>query len=285
MVVADYLRRLDAERGLSAHTIAAYRADLAQFIARCEEHGITTIGAVDRRAVRRHIAALSHAGYAKRSVARKAAAVRSFLADAARRGHISANPASGVPTPKRPSSVPKAMPRNSLGAALDGLLGEDPVSLRDRALLELIYGTGLRVSEVASLTVGHISGNRFLTVVGKGRKERAVPVGRMAKAALDDYLARGRPALASIDSGGWLFLGVRGARLDVRQMRRVVRQRVGTFPHALRHSYATHLLENGADLRSVQELLGHAELATTQLYTSITRDHLEKAYERSHPRA
>lgn len=283
--VDDYLGRIEAERGLSPHTVAAYRSDLTQFVARCEEAGVNTIDAVDRRAVRRFIAALSNEGYAKRSVARKAAAVRSFLADGARRGHIVANPAAGVPTPKRPSNVPKAMSRVSLAAALDRLLGEDPVSLRDRALLELIYGTGLRVSEVASLHVGDVSAGRFITVVGKGSKERAVPVGSEARRTVARYLNSGRSLIATADSGGWLFLGVRGSRMDVREMRRVVRNRIGTFPHALRHSYATHLLENGADLRSVQELLGHAELATTQIYTSITRDHLEKAYERSHPRA
>jgi len=283
--VDAYLRRIAVERGLSPHTVAGYRTDLAQFVARCEESGIATVGAVDRKAVRRFIAALSNEGYAKRSIARKAAAVRSFLGDAARRGHIGANPAAGVPTPKRPRSLPKAMSRASLGAALDGVLGDDPASLRDRALLELIYGTGLRVSEAASLHVTDVGAEPFIRVLGKGSKERAVPIGREARGAIDRYLDRGRPRIATADSGGWLFLGMRGTRMDVREMRRAVRARVGTFPHALRHSYATHLLENGADLRSVQELLGHVELATTQIYTSVTRDHLEKAYERSHPRA
>ena len=284
-VISAYLHRLEVERGLSPHTVSAYRSDLSQFTAFCDDRGVTDIAVIDRTTVRRYLAHLTALGYAKRSISRKSAAVRSFLEDGARRGIIPANPAAGVAGPRRPSTVPRAMPRGTIGSALDDLVGTDPVGLRDRALIEFIYGTGLRISEVAALGVGDIRPDPFLTVLGKGRKERAVPLGRQARGAVERYLAKGRPALASADAGDALFVGVRGGPLNPREMRRIVRRRLGTFPHALRHSYATHLLEGGADLRSVQELLGHTELATTQIYTSVTREHLKKAYERSHPRA
>lgn len=284
--IAAYLRRLEDERGYAPQTIRAYRTDLAQFAAQAAEAGVTTIDDIDRRTVRRFIAALSQRGMAKRSVARKTAAVRAFLDDAARRGDLPANPAAGVPSPRRPSTLPKAMGKAALGARLDAAFGDSPADLRDRALIELIYGTGLRVSEVVSLRVGDATSSRaFIRVTGKGGKERSVPLGGAAAAAVDDYVRTARHALATSDSGDVLFLGVRGGPLDSREVRRITKRRIGTFPHALRHSYATHLLEEGADLRSVQELLGHSELATTQIYTSVTRDHLKSTYERSHPRA
>ena len=283
--VAGYLGRLEIERGLSAHTVAAYRRDLAQFFGFCTRLEITDLAEVNRRTVRRFMAHLATRGYARRSVARKVSAVRAFFADAARRGAVVANPAAGVPQPKRPQTLPKAIPSASLGRLLDALDGNEPVDLRDRAALELMYATGLRVSELASLRVGDVSDSDFLTVTGKGAKDRAVPLSRVARTAVHTYLQRGRPKLATAQAGDALWVGVRGGALDARGLRRVVKTRLGTFPHALRHSFATHLLEGGADLRAVQELLGHVELATTQLYTSVTRQHLKATYERSHPRA
>lgn len=283
--VAEYLVRLDTERGLSPNTIAAYRRDLGQFTVMCHRLGIERIEDVDRRAVRRFLAQLTTLRYASRSIARKASAVRSFLEDAARRGAIPSNPASGVPQPKRPGTLPKSIPASSLERFLDDLDGSDPVDLRDRAVLEVLYGTGLRVSELAAMTLGDIDDVTFLRVRGKGDKERSVPIGDQAARATARYIRQGRPALVGPKSGDALWVGVRGGRLDQRGIRRIVRGRLGTFPHALRHSYATHLLEGGADLRSVQDLLGHSDLATTQIYTAVTREHLKKTYERSHPRA
>ncbi len=283
--VDAYLVRLDAERGLASNTIDAYRRDLGQFAALCDRLGIDCLGDIDRRTVRRFLAQLATLHYSRRSVARKASAVRSFLADAARRGAISANPASGVPQPKRPGTLPKSVPAGTLNRFLDNLDGTDPVDLRDRALLEVLYGTGLRVSEFAAMTVRDVEVATFLRVRGKGDKDRAVPIGEQAARTTRRYLETGRPALAGPGSGDALWLGVRGGPLGPRGVRRVVRDRLGTHPHALRHSYATHLLEGGADLRSVQDLLGHTELATTQIYTEITREHLRNTYERSHPRA
>jgi integrase/recombinase XerC len=151
-------------------------------------------------------------------------------------------------------------------------------------VLDALYSTGLRISELASLTVGDIGGD-MITVVGKGRKTRRVPVGRPAQESLRRYVEEGRPRLVSSEAGRWLWVGLRGGRLDTRGLRRVVKNRMATFPHALRHSFATHLLEGGADLRVVQDLLGHTDLATTQIYTAVTRQHLRGTYDRSHPRA
>jgi site-specific recombinase XerD len=283
--IAAYLDRLAHERGLSSHTVDAYRRDLSQFATFCERRRIERLNEIDRRTVRRFLAHLSTRGYAARSIARKASAVRSFLDDAVRRGLIAANPAAGVPQPKRPATLPKAVPKATLGRYLDDLVGTEPVDRRDRAILELLYGTGLRVSELAGLRVADVEGREFLTVTGKGRKQRVVPIGAKARDALDAYVTGGRDRLRGDAARDTLFVGVRGGPLGERGIRRVVRARLGTFPHSLRHSFATHLLEGGADLRSVQDLLGHADLATTQIYTAVTREHLRETYQRSHPRA
>jgi site-specific recombinase XerD len=283
--IASYLARLEVERGLSAHTVSAYRCDLGQFAAFCDRLGLESVAQVDRRVVRRFVAQLTTRGLAPRSSARKLSAVRSFLEDGVRRGLLRANPARGVPQPKRPRTLPRALPSAALGRALDAIDGTDPLDLRDRALLEALYSTGLRVSEVASLDLADVATGDFIRVTGKGGLDRVVPLGGRARRAIERYVRDGRPQLGSLDSGSALWVGARGGPLDTRGIRRVVAKRLGTFPHALRHSFATHLLENGADLRTVQELLGHAELGTTQIYTSVSRTHLRKTYDRSHPRA
>jgi site-specific recombinase XerD len=281
--VGDYLMRLSSQRNLSAHTIDAYRRDLSQFLAFCDRAGVTQVSAVDRSLVRRFLAYLDTRGYARRSVARKASSVRAFFTDQARRGLVDVNPSNQLGRLRRPRTLPHSLPERSVREILDGLDGRDPVALRDRALLEVLYGTGVRVAEAAALRVDDVRGVEFVRVVGKGSKERAVPLGRPAREALDRYLERGRGHLhPSSDS---LWVGVRGGPLGVRGIRRAVRRRAATFPHAFRHSFATHLLEGGADLRVVQELLGHVELGTTQTYTAITREHLKATYDRSHPRA
>jgi len=283
--VESYLHRCRVERGLSPHTLDAYRRDLGGFVVFADRFGATRLDEVDRRLFRRFVASLSTRSYAPRTIARKASAVRAFLEDRSRSGAISANPATGVPQPKLPQSLPKSVPSRSLSEMLDRIDGDSPVDIRDRAILETLYGTGLRVSELASLNVRDVSRTEFIRVTGKGNKDRSIPVPGAARRALDRYLTMGRPGLAAPNHGEALWLGVRGGRMDARSIRRVVHTRIGSFPHALRHSFATHLLENGADLRSVQDLLGHTELATTQLYTSVTRNHMTETYERSHPRA
>jgi integrase/recombinase XerC len=281
--VDDYLLRLASQRHLSSHTIDAYRRDLSQFMAFCSRSGTGAIVDIDRGLVRRFLAYLDTRGYARRSVARKASAVRAFFTDQTRRGLLEVNPAERLGTLRRPKTLPHALPVRTVREILDGLSGDDPVTLRDRALLEVLYATGLRVAEAAALQVEDVVGVEFLRVVGKGDKERAVPLGVPARQAVHSYLARGRPRLSPATDALWV--GVRGGPLGVRGIRRAVRARSGTFPHAFRHSFATHLLEGGADLRAVQELLGHVELGTTQTYTAITREHLKATYERSHPRA
>lgn len=283
--VGDYLERARIERGLSPHTLDAYRRDLDSFATFAGRLDIEDLVDVDRRVVRKFLANLSTRGYAPRSLNRKASSVRTFLNDAASRGIIPANPAATIPLPKRPRSLPRSIPSRALSTALDGIDGTDPIGLRDRAILETLYGAGLRVSELASLTVSDVEGRRFLTVMGKGSKERSIPLTGAAARSIAAYLERGRPVLAGPEAGRSLWVGARGRPLDPRGIRRIVRARIGSFPHALRHSYATHLLENGADLRSVQDLLGHSELATTQIYTAVTRRHMTETYERSHPRA
>ena len=283
--VESYLDRLALERQLSPNTISAYRRDLRAFFAFADELGLDAIASVDRRVARRYVADLSERGMAGRSIARKASVVRSFYADAVRRSIVAVNPADGISVPRLTHTLPRVIPSATLSAALDQLGDGDPVTLRDRAILELLYGCGLRVNELAGLEQSDVAGRSFIRVDGKGGKQRDVPVGEPARRALAAYLETGRDQLAGPAADDSLWIGVRGAALDARGIRRVVAARLGTFPHALRHSFATHLLEGGADLRAVQELLGHNELATTQIYTAVTKDHLKATYERSHPRA
>ncbi len=283
--VSAYLERKASQGAASQHTVDAYRRDLAQFLAFADRAQIQDLAAVDRRLVRRYLAYLDTLGYARRSVARKASAVRAFFADLTRRGDLSLNPAEQVARPKLPKTLPSALSQRAIRGVLDSLDGEDPLEVRDRAILEVLYSSGLRVAELAALQASDVEGRDLIRVVGKGNRQRVVPLGHPAMQAVTRYLSAARLELLAGRHGEMLWIGARGGPLDARGIRRVVRRRAGTFPHAFRHSFATHLLEGGADLRSVQELLGHIELATTQIYTSITRDHLKATYERSHPRA
>ncbi len=282
--VNDFLARMRDQRELSPHTIDAYRRDLAQFFAYCDGDGLRSLTDVERQHARRYLAFLAAAGYSKRSMTRKASAVRSFYNDAGRRGATVTNPFEGVSRPRLDRALPHALPTRTVVHAIESIDAGTPEDLRDRALVDTLYSTGLRIAEMASLTVDDMGGDT-VTVVGKGRKTRRVPIGRPAQEAVRRYLQEGRPKLAGSEAGTSLWVGIRGGRLDSRGIRRVVQKRVATFPHALRHSFATHLLEGGADLRTVQDLLGHTDLATTQIYTAVTRQHLRGTYDRSHPRA
>ena len=279
-----YLGRLHDQRGLSDHTIDAYRRDLSQFFDYCDRGGQRGIGAPDRRTARRYLAFLDTLGYSRATISRKASSIRAFYGDAATHGLVSANPFDGVSTPKLDRPLPHAIPARSMAAAIESIDTGDPIGLRDRAIVETLYATGLRVSELASLTTGDATGD-LVRVRGKGGKMRTVPLGRPAQHSLDRYLRSGRPRLAGEAAGSALWIGSRGGPMTPRSLRRAVTRHVATFPHALRHSFATHLLEGGADLRTVQDLLGHADLATTQIYTAVTRKHLRGMYDQSHPRA
>ncbi len=283
--VDGYLRRLADERGLSPNTIEAYRRDLSQFLDFCRHQGVTGLGLIDRQTVRAFLAELDALRYARTSTARKGSAIRAFLDDSVRRGLLASNPAAGVARPKTPKPLPHALSARQVQAAIESIDGTGALDLRDRALLEVLYSTGVRVAELAAMTVKSVRGASAVVVRGKGSRDRSVPIGGPAMAAVERWCALGRPQLVTVEAGDALWIGRRGGSMDARSIRRVVRGRVGTFPHALRHSFATHLLEGGADLRSVQELLGHVALGTTQTYTSVTRDHLKATYDRSHPRA
>ena len=282
--VGKYLARLRDQRGLSPNTIDAYRRDLAQFFDYCDRSDVKTIKGVERRGARRYLAYLDKLGYSKTTTTRKASSVRAFYSDAVLRGVAPVNPFDGVSTPKLDKPLPHALSSPSMAAAIDGIDTSEPLGLRDRAILETLYATGLRVSELASLSERDVSGDTVV-VLGKGSKVRMVPLGRPAQRAIDWYLTDGRPHLVTDVSGHHLWLGARGGPMGPRSLRRVVSKHVATFPHAVRHSFATHLLEGGADLRTVQDLLGHTDLATTQIYTAVTRKHLRGMYDQSHPRA
>jgi integrase/recombinase XerC len=282
--IESYLDRLVSQRNLAGHTIEAYRRDLAQFSAYCSELGHESWEAIDRATVRRFLATLDAGGYARTTIARKASAVRSYFEDSVRRGDLASNPMSRVARPKLPERLPRSMSSKVVTAVLDSIPRDSPLDLRDRAMLELLYGTGIRVSELASLRTSDLDSD-LLTVTGKGSRTRAIPVGRPARAAVLAWLKEGRSQLASAEAGDALWIGAKGRPLDPRGIRRAVRQRAATFPHAFRHTFATHMLEGGADLRAVQEILGHRDLATTQIYTAVSPHHLKTTYDYSHPRA
>ncbi|MGQ0847698.1 MAG: tyrosine recombinase [Actinomycetota bacterium] len=279
-----YLDRLKSQRQLSSHTIDAYRSDLSQFFEFSQRCGVAGLSGIDRLLIRRYLAHLDTRGYARRSIVRKASSISAFFGAALRRGEVSSDPSSRIGRPKSPERLPRTVPDRQLNALLDALPTETAIDLRDRAILELLYGTGLRVSELVAMRVADLDGD-LLRVVGKGERGRAVPVGNPARRAVRAWLEEGRPQLVGADVADWIWIGIRGGRLDGRGVRRAVRARATTFPHALRHSFATHLLERGADLRAVQELLGHRDLATTQIYTAVSRQHLRATYDHSHPRA
>jgi len=281
-----YLERVRVHRDLSPHSVGAYDRDLRQFFAFADSRGVTDIGDVDRATMRAYLGHLHDAAYARRSIARKASSVRAYFRDATKRGTLAIDPTAGVAQPKLDRPLPKALTQRQMAAALDGVTGVEPVDIRDRAMLEILYATGVRVSELVELQVRDVgAGQTTITVTGKGRKDRLVPIGTQARHWLDRYLLEGRGRLTGDRTSDALWIGGRGSDMDARTIRRVVRRRTGTFPHAFRHSFATHLLEGGADLRSVQQLLGHVELATTQIYTAVTRHHLRETYDRTHPRA
>lgn len=288
-VTRGFLRAAEVQRALSPHTLAAYRSDLARFIEWAGRDGTTDVSQVDRLVVRRYVAWLGELRLSRRSIARKLSSLRSLLAWCVKRGLIASNPAKAVPAPKPDKSLPKVLKRKDAAALCELPPGDDPIGVRDRAMLELLYGCGLRVAELCSLDVDDVErGEDSLRVTGKGNKTRLLPLGGPALEAVSNYLTEARPDLSTGRDGGALFLNTRGARIGPRSVRSMLDRYLGPHrlsPHGLRHSFATHLLDGGADLRSVQELLGHESLATTQIYTHVSTERLRSAYEQSHPRA
>ncbi len=295
-VVVDYLAHVRAERGLSANTVAAYRRDLARYEAFLAARGIGELAEVTPVEITEFVRSL---GQAPSSVARHVVSVRNLHAFAADEGVAPSNPAAEVSPPKIPQRLPKALTVDAVARILDAPDRRDVVGLRDAALLELLYATGARVSEVCDLDVDEArvaldNPDAGLRLRGKGGKERIVPLGSYAARALDDYLVRSRPALAAKGSrfDHALLLNQQGRRLGRQSAWALIRRAAaaagvteGVSPHSLRHSFATHLLDGGADLRVVQELLGHASVATTQIYTLVTIEHLREVHAAAHPRA
>lgn len=315
-LLVEYRTWLVVERGLAPNSIAAYLRDVGDYVAALRRAGIHAPDAVDERMVERYAARLRTARdddgaprYAAASIARKLVAVRSLHRFAADEGFAPTDPTEAVRAGRVPAGLPKAMSEAEVTALLDAAGGDDPVGLRDRAVLELLYASGLRISELVGLDRGDLDfGRGLVRVLGKGSKERVVPVGRVARTALEAYLERGRPVLERPERahgparsarvarrapiGDAVFLNTRGDRLSRQSCWAVVRataRRAGLgdrlSPHTLRHSCATHLLEHGADIRVVQELLGHASLSTTQVYTKVSGTALRRVYDAAHPRA
>jgi integrase/recombinase XerD len=298
--VERYLDHLTVERGLSENTLEAYRRDLRRYVGFLEHRDVRSLRDVDERTIRSFVASLSAsthgpeaASYRATSVARTLSAVRSFHRFLLREGVTERDPAAGVAQPRLPRSLPRPLPVDDVRRLLEAPEEGSPTGVRDRAILELLYGSGLRISELTGMDVDDLDLEEgSLRVLGKGGKEREVPLGSFAHDALDAYLTRGRPALATGVSRGALFLNARGGRLSRQSCARLLGRYVRLAGidrrvtlHTLRHSFATHLLEGGADVRVVQELLGHASVATTQIYTLVTARHLREVYEESHPRA
>jgi integrase/recombinase XerC len=292
--LAGYEDHLRTQRDLSDHTVRGYVTDAVWLLDHLVRRGGGQVHDLDLAALRSWLAQGRTRGHSRATTARHAASARSFTAWLRRAGLTPDDVGLRLVSPKAHRPLPDVLAADQARAVVESAAGaEEPIGLRDAVVLELLYASGVRVSELVGLDVDDVDrGRRLLRVLGKGRKERSVPYGVPAEHALEAWLTRGRPALATPHSGPALLLGARGNRLDAREARRTVHKAVAAAPgapdigpHGLRHSAATHVLEGGADLRSVQELLGHASLATTQIYTHVTVERLRAVHAQAHPRA
>lgn len=290
--VEDLLAWLTVERGRSRNTVAAYRADLDRLGAHLLERDVDPLAATHTQ-LAAYLAGLAGEGRSIATLRRHTASIRQLYGFLVAEGRLAVDPTADLRPPRERRPAPEALSRDEITAVIDSVQGDTPLALRDRMLLELLYASGLRVSELVSLELRHIDlEENLLQVIGKGDKERRVPFGSAARSAIRNYLLSGRPALLRETSAPWLALNARGGQLS-RQSVHVVVQSAGRRagvphdigPHALRHTFATHLLAGGCDLRVLQEMLGHASVATTQIYTHVSADHLRDAYLGAHPRA
>jgi integrase/recombinase XerC len=297
-LLAGYLRHLRGQRNMAAHTVRAYRTDLLNLFTHLDRLGIDSMDKVDLRALRSWLAKQHTVGHARATLQRRAAAARVFFAWAHETGHVTTDPAANLRSPKTTRILPPTLDRATAAQMLDEAIAAardtgGPAAARGVAVLEVLYSTGIRVSELCGLDLNDLDRERrVIRVFGKGSKERTVPLGAPAVRAVDAWLAKARSRLMTDQSGQAMFIGDRGKRIDPRVVRRIVHRSLRMTegapdlgPHGLRHAMATHLLEGGADLRSVQEMLGHASLATTQIYTHVTNERLRSAFEQAHPRA
>ncbi len=291
-LLVDFLAYLEFERGLSRNTLDAYRNDLAQLGAYLEERGLDPL-TVTHRDLAGFLSSLALGGASAATLQRKAACLRSFYRHLRREGQIAHDPTAELRGPRRSQRLPGVLSRDEVGRLLGAPSGSSPSALRDRALLELLYACGLRASEAIGLTLDDVDlQEELLCARGKGSKERLVPIGREAVAALRAYLAHGRPVLVGLSAERHLFVNRRGGGLSRQGLYKIVQgyaDAVGLkdrmSPHTLRHTFATHLLAGGCDLRTLQEMLGHADIATTQLYTHLSTERLRDVYFDAHPRA
>jgi integrase/recombinase XerC len=296
-VLGAYEHHLTAERDLSQHSVRAYLADIESLGSHAARVGVTDPADLTIRVLRSWLAHLKTMGKARTTLARRSTSARVFTTWLARTGRSTTDAGALLVSPKAHRELPVALSQSEVRALIDAttetLVDDGARGLRDLAVLELLYATGIRVGELVGLDVDDLDRERrVVRVFGKGRKERSVPYGLPASDALELYLTSGRPQLMVESSGAAVFLGARGGRIDQRAVRRIVHERLASVdgapdlgPHGLRHTAATHLLEGGADLRSVQEILGHASLGTTQIYTHVSNERLRKAFTQAHPRA
>jgi integrase/recombinase XerC len=297
-LIAAFTRHLEVERALSVHTIRAYLGDLESLVTHLEAIGVSDVSQLELVHLRSWLANQQVKGGARTTLSRRAVSVRLFVKWAVKSKYLAKDVAATLATPKGHRTLPEVLDVADAKVAMDSLATraaeeETPISLRDVAMVELLYATGARVAELCGLDLSDIDYDRqTIRVLGKGNKERSIPLGNPAMKALNVWLKEGRDSIKNSLSGNAVFLGARGKRIDQRTVRTVVYnalqaiegiERMG--PHALRHSAATHLLEGGADLRTVQEILGHASLATTQIYTHVSTERLQKAFKQAHPRA
>ncbi|MFF2390446.1 tyrosine-type recombinase/integrase [Agromyces sp. NPDC058104] len=314
VVVDDYLAHVRTERGYSEHTVAAYRSDLADLLRFAEEHGVAEAGEIDLPVLRDWLWAATERGLARATIARRAASARGFTAWMTRRGLVPIDHGARLRAPRAQRALPRVVAAPALDEALARLEAravatDDPIDVRDVAIVELLYASALRVSELVGIDVRDVDRRRrTVRVVGKGSKERVVPYGAPAARALDRYLELGRPAILerarkgdgtaaqrparTTSNADAAFLGARGARMGTRSVYALVAGVLAEIPgtgpsgpHTFRHTAATHLLDGGADLRAVQEFLGHASLGTTQIYTHVSAERLKESYRTAHPRA
>jgi len=293
--LVEYLGHLAVERGASPHTIAAYRRDVSEYLAFLAARGVDDPGCISRDDVTAYVGAVRERGLAPSTIERRVAAIKGFHKFLVREGITENHPTARIPLPRVPERLPDVVSIDDIDRLLAQPFPDTPLGVRDRAVLETLYGCGLRVSELTGLDRSDVDlAEGFLRVLGKGSKERLVPIGGMAALALDAYVTHARSRLrprASVSSdSSAVFLNARGGRISRQAVFELVRRygaRVGLemHPHTLRHSYATHLLEGGADLRALQEMLGHADISTTQVYTHVDRRHVREEYLTTHPRA
>ncbi len=293
--IDSFARHLGSERNLSPRTVEAYTGDVAQFISFCERLGISedSPGHIGVGAIRKFLSMLQSRGMSASSVSRKLSSIRSYLRYLAREGAIESNPALTMSRARRPRRLPRALGRDEVTSLLGAAGGDSPLAIRDRAILELLYSSGIRLSELVGIDVHDYSpSTRSVRVFGKGARERIAPVGSQAIAAIGHYLETARPALLAGRESSALFVSRLGQRISGRSVERAMKKylmKAGlpsrSTPHSMRHSFATHMTDSGADLRAVKELLGHSDISTTQIYTSVSRERLYRVYRKTHPRA